>query len=176
MVLLVHGGPWWRDPFGFDGLVQLLANRGYAVLQVEFRGSTGYGKRFLNAGNQQWGLSMQDDLTDAVAGRCSRASPTPSAVAIMGGSYGGYATLAGARLHPRALPLRSGPGGPVEPLHPARHHSAVLGDRAGELQQAHRRPRRRSRQGAAHPGLAALLGAEDSQSPLLIGQGRTTRG
>src|SRR5439155_24585999 len=66
MVLLVHGGPWARDGWGYNGLVQLLANRGWAVLQVNYRGSVGYGKRFLNAGNKQWGQAMHADLLDAV--------------------------------------------------------------------------------------------------------------
>ncbi len=102
LVLLVHGGPWGRDTWGNNGLVQLLANRGYAVLQVNFRGSTGYGKRFLNAGNKQWGLSMQTDLQDAVAAVVASASLDPKKVCIMGGSYGGYATLAGAAFTPDA--------------------------------------------------------------------------
>jgi dipeptidyl aminopeptidase/acylaminoacyl peptidase len=66
MVLFVHGGPWGRDVWGYNPTVQWLANRGYAVLQVNFRASTGYGKKFLNAGNKQWGLKMHDDLIDAV--------------------------------------------------------------------------------------------------------------
>lgn len=100
MVLLVHGGPWGRDEWGYDGTVQLLANRGYAVLQVNFRSSAGFGKRFLNAGNRQWGLAMQDDLTDAVAWAVKEGVTTPKQVAIMGGSYGGYATLGGLTFTP----------------------------------------------------------------------------
>jgi dipeptidyl aminopeptidase/acylaminoacyl peptidase len=100
MVLLVHGGPWARDQFGFSGLVQLLANRGYSVLQVEFRGSAGYGKRFLNLGNRQWGKTMQDDLTDSVQWAVQQNVADPKKVAIMGTSYGGYATLAGAAFTP----------------------------------------------------------------------------
>lgn len=100
MVLLVHGGPWGRDEWGYNGTVQLLANRGYAVLQVNFRSSAGYGKRFLNAGNRQWGLAMNDDLLDAVAWAVKEGVTTPKQVAIMGGSYGGYATLAGLTFTP----------------------------------------------------------------------------
>jgi dipeptidyl aminopeptidase/acylaminoacyl peptidase len=96
LVLLVHGGPWARDSWGYSGLVQLLANRGYAVLQVNYRGSSGYGKRFLNAGNKQWGLSMQNDLLDAVAYTTQAVTLDPKKVCIMGGSYGGYAALYGA--------------------------------------------------------------------------------
>ncbi|MBL9039013.1 MAG: S9 family peptidase, partial [Archangium sp.] len=100
LVVLVHGGPWWRDSWGFRGDVQLLANRGYAVLQVNFRGSTGYGKRFLNAGNRQWGQAMQNDLDDAVRWAVGQSLAAPSRVAIMGTSYGGYATLAGLAFTP----------------------------------------------------------------------------
>lgn len=95
LVLLVHGGPWWRDRHGFHAQAQWLANRGASVLQVNYRGSTGSGKRFVNAGNRQWGLAMQDDLADAVAWAVREGVADPSRVAIMGQSYGGYATLMG---------------------------------------------------------------------------------
>ncbi|MBN1947769.1 MAG: S9 family peptidase [Bradymonadales bacterium] len=94
-VLLVHGGPWYRDTWGYDPMVQWLANRGYAVLQVNFRGSTGYGKEFANAGDRQWGLAMQDDLTDGVEWLVSQGIADPRRVAIFGGSYGGFAVLSG---------------------------------------------------------------------------------
>ncbi len=100
MVLLVHGGPWGRDIWGQNSTAQWLANRGYAVLQVNFRSSTGYGKKFLNAGNRQWGLAMHDDLLDAVAWAVKEGVADPKKVAIMGGSYGGYATLAGLAFTP----------------------------------------------------------------------------
>jgi dipeptidyl aminopeptidase/acylaminoacyl peptidase len=100
MVLLVHGGPWARDDYGFDSLHQLLANRGYAVLSVNFRGSTGFGKEFLNAGNLEWGLKMHDDLIDAVDWAIGKGITGKDQVAIMGGSYGGYATLAGLTFTP----------------------------------------------------------------------------
>ena len=93
MVMLVHGGPWARDAWGYSGLVQLLANRGYSVLQVNFRGSTGYGKQFLNAGDREWAGRMHDDLLDAKAWAVSNGVADADRVAIMGGSYGGYATL-----------------------------------------------------------------------------------
>ncbi len=99
-VILVHGGPWARDTWGYDAQAQWLANRGYLCVQVNFRGSAGYGKAFLNAGNRQWGAAMQDDLTDAVAHIISKGWADPAKVAIMGGSYGGYATLAGAAFTP----------------------------------------------------------------------------
>jgi dipeptidyl aminopeptidase/acylaminoacyl peptidase len=100
MVLLVHGGPWARDGYGFNAAHQMLANRGYAVLSVNFRGSTGFGKAFLNAGNLQWGLKMHDDLIDAVNWAVSEGIAQADKVAIMGGSYGGYATLAGLTFTP----------------------------------------------------------------------------
>jgi len=95
LVLFVHGGPWARDSWGFHPYHQWLANRGYAVLSVNFRGSTGFGKNFLNAGNRQWFAKMQDDLNDAVEWAVKKGYADPKRVAIMGGSYGGYATLAG---------------------------------------------------------------------------------
>ena len=100
MVLLVHGGPWARDGYGYDNIHQLLANRGYAVLSVNFRGSTGFGKHFLNAANKQWGLKMHDDLIDAVNWAIDSGIAQADKVAIMGGSYGGYATLAGLTFTP----------------------------------------------------------------------------
>jgi len=99
-IVLPHGGPWARDEWGFDNLAQFLANRGYAVLQPNFRGSTGYGKKFLNAGNRQWGDRMQDDLTWGVKYLVGQGIADPRRVGIMGGSYGGYATLAGVAFTP----------------------------------------------------------------------------
>lgn len=100
LILLVHGGPWTRDEWGFGPVTQQLANRGYAVLSVNYRGSTGFGKNFLNAGNEQWGKKMHDDLLDAVAWASSNGVTTPDKVCIMGWSYGGYATLSGLMLTP----------------------------------------------------------------------------
>lgn len=100
LVLNVHGGPWARDMWGYDGEVQWLANRGYAVLQVNFRGSTGYGKKFLNAGDREWGGKMHDDLVDGVQWAIKEGVADPKRVAIVGGSYGGYATLAGLTFTP----------------------------------------------------------------------------
>lgn len=93
VVVNPHGGPWARDSWGFNPEVQFLANRGYAVLQINFRGSTGYGRRFWEASFGQWGLSMQDDISDGVAWLLKQRIADPNKLAIYGGSYGGYATL-----------------------------------------------------------------------------------
>jgi dipeptidyl aminopeptidase/acylaminoacyl peptidase len=100
LVVVPHGGPWGRDGWGYNTLVQFLANRGYAVLQPNFRASTGYGKKFLDAGNGQWGDKMQDDITWGVKHLVDQGVADPKRVAIMGGSYGGYATLAGVTYTP----------------------------------------------------------------------------
>jgi dipeptidyl aminopeptidase/acylaminoacyl peptidase len=100
MVLDVHGGPWARDVWGYNPEAQWLANRGYLCVQVNFRGSTGYGKSFVNAGDREWGAKMQTDLTDAVAYAVGQGWADPERVAIYGGSYGGYAALAGAAFNP----------------------------------------------------------------------------
>ena len=103
MALLVHGGPWARDSWGYNPVYQLLANRGYAVLSVNFRGSTGFGKNFVNAGNLEWGGKMHDDLVDAVNWAVGQGIADPERVAIMGGSYGGYATLVGMTFTPQVF-------------------------------------------------------------------------
>lgn len=101
LVVLVHGGPKGpRDYWGYNATVQFLANRGYAVLQPNFRASGGYGKKFMNAGDKQWGKLMQDDITWGVKYLIEKGMIDPKKVAIMGGSYGGYATLAGLAFTP----------------------------------------------------------------------------
>ena len=99
-LIVPHGGPWGRDTFGYDSLAQFLANRGYAVLQPNFRASTGYGKKFLDAGNKEWGQKMQDDVTWGAKYLIAQGIADPKRVGIMGGSYGGYATLAGVTFTP----------------------------------------------------------------------------
>jgi len=100
LILLVHGGPWARDSYGYNARAQWLANRGYAVLSVNYRGSTGFGKAFTNAGDGEWAGNMHDDLIDAVHWAIEQGITTPEQVAIMGGSYGGYATLVGLSFTP----------------------------------------------------------------------------
>ena len=100
MVLNVHGGPWGRDAWGLDPEAQWLANRGFAVLQVNFRGSTGYGKKFLNAGDREWAGTMHNDLIDAKRWAVEQGYADAKKVCIYGGSYGGYATLVGVTFTP----------------------------------------------------------------------------
>jgi dipeptidyl aminopeptidase/acylaminoacyl peptidase len=100
VVLNVHGGPWVRDSWGYDPEAQWLANRGYVCLQVNYRGSSGYGKKFLNAGNKEWAGKMHNDLVDAVHWLIKKGVADPKKIAIYGGSYGGYAALVGATFTP----------------------------------------------------------------------------
>ncbi|MBV9458847.1 MAG: S9 family peptidase [Bradyrhizobium sp.] len=100
LIVNPHGGPWARDMYGYNAVAQFLANRGYAVLQPNFRGSIGYGKAYLNAGNGQWGRKMQDDLTWGVKALIADGTVDPKRVGIIGISYGGYATLAGVAFTP----------------------------------------------------------------------------
>ena len=100
VVVNPHGGPWARDGWGFNPEVQFLANRGFAVLQMNYRGSTGYGRQFWEASFKQWGKKMQDDITDGVNWLIQEGIANPQKIAIYGGSYGGYATLAGVTFTP----------------------------------------------------------------------------
>ncbi len=100
MVLSVHGGPYYRDTWGYEPTTQLFANRGYVCLQVNFRGSTGYGKAFVNAGDKEWAGKMHDDLVDAIGWAVEQGYANPEKVAIYGSSYGGYAALVGATFTP----------------------------------------------------------------------------
>ena len=167
-VLDVHGGPWARDVWGFNLEAQWLANRGYLCIQVNYRGSTGYGKSFINAGDREWGGRMQDDLTDAVAFAVGQGWTDPARVAIYGGSYGGYAALAGAAFTPDVYCCAVDIVGPsnlktlIETIPPywapviAQFHNRV-GDPATEADFLWSR--------------SALSRAADIRIPLLIAQG-----
>jgi dipeptidyl aminopeptidase/acylaminoacyl peptidase len=99
-LIVVHGGPWARDEWGYNGIAQFFANRGYVVFMLNFRGSTGFGKAFLNAGNAEWGAKMQDDITWGAKYLIGEGLADPKRIGILGGSYGGYATLAGVAFTP----------------------------------------------------------------------------
>ncbi len=99
-LVVVHGGPWARDEWGYNAIAQFFANRGYAVFMLNFRGSTGFGKKFLNAGNAEWGAKMQDDITWGVQYLVNEGIADPKRIGILGGSYGGYAALAGVAFTP----------------------------------------------------------------------------
>ena len=170
MVLLVHGGPWARDSYGYDGEVQWLANRGYAVLQVNFRGSTGFGKAFISAGDRAWAREMHDDLLDAVEWAVKNGVAPRDRVAIMGGSYGGYATLAGLTFTPRTFACGVSIVGPsnlqtlldsVPPYWEAFREQ--LYRRVGDPRTEQGRALLRER--------SPLFRAADIERPLLIGQG-----
>ena len=170
MVLLVHGGPWARDTWGYDPEHQLLANRGYAVLSVNYRGSTGFGKEFTNAGNRQWAESMHDDLLDAVDWAVKRGYADPDHVAIMGGSYGGYATLVGLTFTPERFACGVdivGPSSLVTLLENPPPYWApfmpVMKQRVGDWQTPEGREFLLSR--------SPLTKVDQIRKPLLIGQG-----
>jgi dipeptidyl aminopeptidase/acylaminoacyl peptidase len=168
LVLFVHGGPWARDTWGYNPYAQWLANRGYAVLQVNFRGSTGYGKKFLNAGNKQWGKTMQNDLTDAVNWAVKSGWVDPKKVAVMGGSYGGYATLAGLTFTPDVY--RCG----VDIVGPSNLFTLLATIPpywAPMLSQFHNRVGDPKADEALLRAASPLFSADKIKVPLLIGQG-----
>jgi dipeptidyl aminopeptidase/acylaminoacyl peptidase len=171
MVLVVHGGPWARDSYGYNTLHQWLASRGYAVLSVNFRSSTGLGKRFIAAGDHQWGARMNDDLLDAEAWAVKAGVAQPGKVAILGGSYGGYATLAALAFSPEAFACGVDEAGPsnlntllatVPPYWLPQ--IALFHKRMGDPST----PEGRAVLDAGSP----LLKAADIKRPLLIGQGQ----
>jgi len=168
LVLDVHGGPWTRDVWGFDEIVQWLANRGYAVLQVNFRGSTGYGKRFLHAGDNEWGRRMQDDLVDAVHWAVERGYADGDRVAIHGGSYGGYAALAAAAFTPRLFRCAVAAFAPSNLVAMLRNRppywealASILTRRVGDPDADGERLR----------SVSPLLFAERIEAPVLLGHG-----
>jgi dipeptidyl aminopeptidase/acylaminoacyl peptidase len=170
MVLFVHGGPWARDVWGYNSYHQILANRGYAVLSVNFRASTGFGKKFLNAGNREWGSKMHDDLIDAVNWAVAGKVADAAQVAIMGGSYGGYATLAGLTFTPDVFAAGVdivGPSNLVTLLNTIPPYWApqieIFTTRVGEHRTAEGRKFLESR--------SPLTQVDRITKPLLIGQG-----
>ncbi len=170
MVLFVHGGPWGRDEWGYNPFHQWLANRGYAVLSVNFRGSTGFGKALINAGNCEWSRKMHDDLIDAVDWAIREGIADPQRVAIMGGSYGGYATLVGMTFTPDTFACGVDIVGPsnlvtlLESIPPYwKPQVELFATRVGDP---------RTEQGRAFlTQCSPLTYAHRIQRPLLIGQG-----
>jgi dipeptidyl aminopeptidase/acylaminoacyl peptidase len=168
MVLLVHGGPWARDVWGFNPTVQWLANRGYAVLQVNFRGSTGYGKAYLNAGDREWAGKMHTDLIDGKNWAVAQGYADPERVCIMGGSYGGYATLVGLAFTPDEFACGVdivGPSNLITLLQSIPPYwaplKAIFDKRLGRVETDEAFLKSRS----------PLFRAESIQKPLLIGHG-----
>ncbi len=170
MVLFVHGGPWARDSWGYNPYHQWLANRGYAVLSVNFRGSTGFGKKFINAADGEWSGKMHDDLIDAVDWAVDREIADAERVGIMGGSYGGYATLAGLTFTPEFFACGVdivGPSSLVTLMENIpdywRPFSPVLNRRVGDVNTEEGRKELLARSPLTH--------ADKIVKPLLIGQG-----
>ena len=169
-VLYVHGGPWARDSWGYDPVHQLLANRGYAVISVNFRGSVGFGKNFLNAGNLEWAAKMHDDLIDVVNWAVDRGISDPERVAIMGGSYGGYATLVGLTFTPETFACGVDIVGPsnlitlLESIPPYwEPMKAVFRTRLGDMDTEEGKRMLTERSPLTH--------VQNIKKPLLIGQG-----
>ncbi len=168
LVLFVHGGPWARDNWGYNSYAQWLANRGYAVMQVNFRGSTGYGKKFLNAGNKQWGKAMHTDLLDAVKWTVDQGWVDPARVAIMGGSYGGYSALAGITFTPDVFKCSVdivGPSNLFTLLESIPPYWATF------LAEFHQRMGDPKTDEALLRAASPLFSADKIKVPLLIGQG-----
>lgn len=168
MVLFVHGGPWARDSWGYNSIHQWLANRGYAVLSVNFRGSTGFGKDFVNAGDRQWAAKMHDDLVDAVEWAVEQRIADPERVAIMGGSYGGYAALVGLTFTPELFAAGVDIVGPshiktlLESIPPYWEPIKIMFDRrVGSLEDPD-----------YLDSISPLMKVDAITKPLLIGQGR----
>ena len=167
-VLMVHGGPWARDTWGLDPQAQWLANRGYLVVQVNFRGSTGYGKKFVSAGDREWGAKMHDDLLDAVNVVVNDGFADKDRIAIYGGSYGGYAALAGAAFTPDVFACRGRHRGPVQPQDAHRVDPALLGAHDGQF---HTRVGNPETEPEFMWERSPLSKADDIRIPLLIAQG-----
>jgi len=170
MVLMVHGGPWARDSWGFNSYHQWLANRGYAVLSPNFRGSTGFGKAFVNAGDGQWADQMHDDLIDAVEWAVANGIAERDKVAIMGGSYGGYAALAGLTFTPEVFAAGVaivGPSNLITLLNSIPPYWAPMIEMFAKRVADHRTPEGRRKLRDMSP----LTQVDEIVRPLLIGQG-----
>lgn len=170
MVLDVHGGPWARNAFGYSSWAQWLSNRGFAVLQVNFRGSTGFGKSFLNAGDKQWAADMHNDLIDAVNWAIDEGVAQPDKVAIAGGSYGGYATLVGLTFTPETFACGAdivGPSNLVTLLESIPPYWASFIETFAQRVGDHRTEEGQSFLRSRSP----LYKADEITKPLLIGQG-----
>jgi dipeptidyl aminopeptidase/acylaminoacyl peptidase len=169
-VLVVHGGPWARDSWGYDSTHQWLANRGYAVLSVNFRGSTGFGKDFVNKGDGQWADAMHNDLVDAVEWAVSNGVAQRDKVAIMGGSYGGYAALAGVTFTPdlfAASVAIVGPSNLITLLDSIPSYWAPMTEMFAKRVADKRTPEGRRKLRDMSP----LTHVDEIKKPLLVGQG-----
>lgn len=169
-IIMPHGGPWVRDTWGYHSYAQFLANRGYAVLQVNYRGSTGYGKHFLNAGDGEWGRKMQDDLSNGVKFLVEEGICNKDKIGILGGSYGGYATLAGLTFTPELYACGVSIVGPsnlftlLESIPPYWEDArAMFHKRMGNPE---------TEEGKAHlRAISPFFHAQHIVAPLLVGQG-----
>ena len=171
LVVVPHGGPWARDTWGYDAQAQFLANRGYAVFQPNFRGSDGFGKEFLAAGNEEWGTgAMQHDITDGVEYLIDQGIADPDRVGIMGGSYGGYATLAGLAFTPDVYAAGVSIVGPsniitllesIPPYWGPIRHTFL--ERVGDPEDEEDRERLKEQ--------SPLFSAEEIKAPLMVIQG-----
>ena len=171
-VLVVHGGPWGRDSWGYDSTHQWLANRGYAVLSVNFRGSTGFGKDFVNKGDGQWADTMHNDLVDAVEWAVANGVAQRDKVAIMGGSYGGYAALAGVTFTPdlfAASVAIVGPSNLITLLDSIPSYWAPMTEMFAKRVADKRTPEGRRKLRDMSP----LTHVDEIKKPLLVGQGAT---
>jgi dipeptidyl aminopeptidase/acylaminoacyl peptidase len=169
-VLLVHGGPWARDAWGYDPYHQWLSNRGYAVLSVNFRGSTGFGKDFVNKGDGQWADAMHNDLVDAVEWAVANGVAQRDKVAIMGGSYGGYAALAGVTFTPdlfAASVAIVGPSNLITLLDSIPSYWAPMAEMFAKRVADKRTPEGRRKLRDMSP----LTHVDEIKKPLLVGQG-----
>lgn len=167
-VLLVHGGPWARDRLEYNSWVQWLANRGYAVLQINFRGSAGYGRKFLNAGNREWGGKMHMDLIDGVEWLIKQGIADPKRIGIMGASYGGYATLVGLTFTPDVFAAGVDLVGPSNLITLAKSNPTW----SGPLKSLHsKRVGDPDRDAELLKSRSPLFFVDRIKAPLLIGQG-----